>query len=85
MRKTALVAGVCIALLTACATTPEGGGGLARTDHYVALKSSAPGLAGGETRVYVREISAAAGSRIPKADRVVLFVHGGAYPGSTVF
>jgi pimeloyl-ACP methyl ester carboxylesterase len=85
MRKTALVAGVCIAFLTACATAPEGSGGLARTDHYVTLKSSAPGMAGGETRVYVREIAAAAGSRIPQADRVVLFVHGGAFPGSTVF
>jgi pimeloyl-ACP methyl ester carboxylesterase len=83
--KTALVVGLGIALVTACATAPESGGGLARTDHYVALKSSAPGLNGGETRVYVREISAAADSRIPRAERVVLFVHGGAFPGSTVF
>ena len=54
-------------------------------DHYLKLKSSAPGMAGGETSLYVRQIPAAANSPIPKADRAVLFVHGGVIAGATVF
>jgi pimeloyl-ACP methyl ester carboxylesterase len=75
----------CIAVLSGCAASPGNRQPLAKQDHYVKLKSSAPGMAGGETSVYVREIPAAASSPIAKADRAVLFVHGGSYPGSTVF
>jgi pimeloyl-ACP methyl ester carboxylesterase len=83
MRLVAIYA--CIGILSGCAALQESADPSARTDHYVKLKSSAPGMAGAETSIYVREIPAAPGSRIPKADRVVLFVHGGGFPGSTVF
>ncbi len=44
----------------------------------------APGLRGGETRLYVREV-APASSRIPAANRVVLFVHGSGTPAEVTF
>jgi pimeloyl-ACP methyl ester carboxylesterase len=73
-------------LLCACATVSDPpAAALTRVDHYVTLKSSAPALAGGETRLYVREITPAAGSTVAKAGRVVLFIHGGAWPGSTAY
>lgn len=83
MRLIAIYA--CIAVLSGCATSPEDRQPLVKQDHFVKLKSSAPGMAGGETSVYVREIPAAASSPIAKADRAVPFVHGGAYAGSAVF
>jgi pimeloyl-ACP methyl ester carboxylesterase len=76
---------ICAAMLFGCAALPEGSTEPARKDHYVKLKSSAPGMKGAETSIYVREIPAAPSSSIPKADRVVLFVHGGSTPGSEVF
>ncbi len=74
----------CLALF-GCVALPEKADGPGSKDHYVKLKSSAPGMNGAETSVYVREVPAAASSRIPPAERVVLFVHGGTVPGSLVF
>jgi pimeloyl-ACP methyl ester carboxylesterase len=83
MRLVAICA--CIGMLAGCAAVPESGEPFARKDHYVKLKSSAPGMKGAETSVYVREIPPAASSPVAKADRVVLFVHGGTFPGTAVF
>ena len=85
---------ICIASLLAasCATTagegPPAAGGqraLVRTNHYVAAKSPAPGLAGAETKLYVREVVAPGASPIPAADRVVLFIHGSGTPAEVSF
>jgi pimeloyl-ACP methyl ester carboxylesterase len=68
-----------------CVSMLEDAAPPARADHYVKLKSTAPAMAGAETSLYVRELPAARGSSIPKAERVVLFIHGGTNPGSLVF
>lgn len=76
---------ISLGLVCGCAIVPDERTPLVARDHHVKLKSSAPGMAGAETSIYVREIPAAASSIIPKLDRVVLFIHGGAYGGSTAF
>ena len=78
----------CLAAAAAasCATIPSEREGVTRTDHFVTVKSPAPGLEGGETKLYVREVaSAAASSPIPAADRVVLFIHGSGTPAEVSF
>ena len=62
-----------------------GGGEVTRTDHYVTVKSPAPGLAGGETRLYVREVARGGGSQVAASDRVVLFIHGSGTPAEVSF
>ncbi len=51
-------------------------------DHYVHVKSAAPGMAGQDAQIYVREVvlpsTALRGG--PGANRVVLFVHGAGTP-----
>ncbi len=48
-------------LLGGCAAVSDPpAAALARVDHFVTLASSAPAMAGGETRLYVREITPAA-------------------------
>src|SRR5436190_5705852 len=78
-----LLALALILTFSGCATAAEVSPGA--TDHYVKLKSSAPGMSGGETSVYVREVAASSSSSISKSDRVVIFVHGGIFAGSPVF
>jgi pimeloyl-ACP methyl ester carboxylesterase len=80
-----LVAAISSALVLSACAVIEDADSTPKADHYVKLKSSAPGMAGAETSVYVRHVPAAATSSVPKADRVVLFVHGGTVPGSVVF
>jgi pimeloyl-ACP methyl ester carboxylesterase len=71
-----------VLFVSACATLPQDG---SRTvEHYVTAKSGAPALRGGETRLYVREITPAS-SQIPAANRVVLFVHGSGTPSEVTF
>jgi pimeloyl-ACP methyl ester carboxylesterase len=56
-------------------------------DHYVTLKSTAPGMAGLPAQLYVRErvlAGAALRGAIP-SDRVVLFVHGAGTPAEVAF
>src|ERR1700682_895301 len=63
-------------------------------DHYVAVQSTVPAIAGQPAQIYVRERvqagaalrggAAAVGGGAP-ADRVVLFVHGAGTPGEVAF
>lgn len=70
-------------VLGACAAIPSGDTTVVRTDHYVAVTSTAPALAGRETRLYVREVAQA--NRAARSDNVVVFVHGSPAPGSVAF
>ena len=80
-----IIAIACTSILSGCAALAEGDAVLVARDHYVKLKSSAPGMKGAETAIYVREIAAPGSSRVPSSERVVLFVHGGTNPGTIVF
>src|SRR5882672_3761659 len=76
------------AVLTAsCATTGDDGSRLATVDHYVRVKSTAPGFAGGDAQIYVREVVlAGTASRTgPPPGGVVLFVHGAGTPAEVSF
>ena len=76
------------AVLTAsCATTGDDGSRLATVDHYVRVKSTAPGFAGGDAQIYVREVVlAGTASRTgPPPGGVVLFVHGAGTPAEVTF
>jgi len=53
-----------------------------RSDHYVDVKSTAPGMAGAVARIYVREVKAV-GQAKPRG--VVLFVHGAGTPAEVSF
>lgn len=74
-----------LGFVAACATAPRESADVTRTDHYVAVKSPAPGLAGGETRLYVREVASSSASPIPAPERVVLFIHGSGTPAEVSF
>jgi len=85
MRRTLLCCA--LPLLVACTTTPPDASapGPARTDHYVQVKSPAPGMNGGDGKIYVREVAVSGASAIPAARRVVLFVHGAGTPAEVSF
>ncbi len=73
-------------LAAACATTQDDGSRLASVDHYVTVRSTAPGHAGKESRIYVREVAlAGAAARNATANGVVLFVHGAGTPAEVTF
>lgn len=85
MRRQALLCA--LPLLFAC-TAPAPNGQASRpvsTDHYVTVKSTAPGMSGGEARIYVREVAVPGATMIPAARRVVLFVHGAGTPAEVAF
>jgi len=69
--------------LGGCAAITGGGPAVVRTDHYIAVNSAAPALAGKEVRLYVREVARANGAARPES--VVVFVHGALSPGSVAF
>jgi pimeloyl-ACP methyl ester carboxylesterase len=85
MRRTLLCCAM--PLLFACTTTPPdtSAPGPARTDHYVQVKSPAPGMNGGDGKIYVREVALGGSSAIPASRRVVLFVHGAGTPAEVSF
>ena len=70
-----------VLLLAAGCATMGGDRAVTRTDHYVTVKSTAPGHAGREARLYVREVSPADA----RAKDVALFVHGAGTPGYVGF
>ena len=75
-----------VLFLAACASTPDDGARLVRVDHYVAVKSSAPSMAGQDAKLYVREVvrrevQSGSGS----GAGVVLFVHGAGTPADVAF
>jgi len=77
-----------LALLLAASTGfGEDGSRLLSLDHYVRVKSTAPGIAGQAAQIYVREV-VLAGTALrggPAPDRVVLFVHGAGTPAEVAF
>ena len=82
---------VCLALLI-CALTPaksyaDDSQRLLTVDHYVAVKSDVPAIAGEMTQIYVREVVLAGGALRGTAapDRVILFVHGAGTPAEVAF
>jgi pimeloyl-ACP methyl ester carboxylesterase len=54
-------------------------------NHYVRVKSTAPGFAGQDAQIYVREVALAGTASREAADRVVLFVHGAGTPAEVTF
>ncbi len=69
---------VCLAAAIAASASAQER--LARTDHYVKVKSTAPAMAGQDALIYVREVSTARPSR-----GVALFVHGSGTPAEVSF
>ena len=79
-------AGTLLAVLAAGAWGDDGNR-LLRVDHYVAVESTVPAIAGQQTEIYVREV-AEAGTVLrggPAPDRVALFIHGAGTPAEVSF
>ena len=73
-------------LISACASLREDSSTLVRVEHYVSVRSTAPGHAGQESRLYVREVAlAGAAARNAATNGVVLFVHGAGPPSEVTF
>jgi pimeloyl-ACP methyl ester carboxylesterase len=76
-----------LALTQGAALRGDDGDRLLTVDHYVAIKSTVPGITGQMTQLYVRE-KATAGTVLRGGnltDRVVLFVHGAGTPAEVSF
>jgi len=59
---------------------------LLMVDHYVAVRSSVPVIAGQTAQIYVRErVEAGTALRGPAPNRIVLFVHGAGTPSEVAF
>jgi pimeloyl-ACP methyl ester carboxylesterase len=84
-RRIALVLGAVFALVAPARA--DDGEKLLSLDHYVSVKSTAPAINGQNAQIYVREVTLAntvlRGG--PRADRVVLFVHGAGTPAEVSF
>jgi len=71
-------------LLAACTSAPRVPDGLVGSEHRVRVASRAPGMAGHEARLYLRELAPAQDA--PRGARpVVLFVHGAGTPAEVSF
>jgi pimeloyl-ACP methyl ester carboxylesterase len=72
-------------LVSACASPSAGApGGLVTREHRVGIVSTAPGLAGQQAQLYLREV-APADDAGRGARRVVVFVHGAGTPAEVSF
>ncbi len=87
MHRPFCLAGLLALLVAACTTMSGDRAGLVTVDHYVRVKSTAPGFAGQDAQIYVREVvlsgSLSHGSAAPGG--VVLFVHGAGTPAEVTF
>ena len=87
MTRTFSVVFALTVMLTASSGFTQEGGRLLSVDHYVRVKSTAPGFAGQTAQIYVREIvrpgTALRGRMTP--GNVVLFVHGAGTPAEVSF
>ena len=82
----ALAAAVAMTAAAATATAADDGAGIARIDHYVKVKSTAPSMAGQDAMIYVREVvQAGPALRGGTALGVVLMVHGSGTPSEVGF
>ena len=71
----------------AASAQADDGARLVRLDHYVKVRSTAPGMAGQDAQIDVREV-VLPGTVLrggPGADQVVLFVHGAGTPAEVSF
>jgi len=80
MKQAIKVSAAALALIFGGAAAPRPD--VVRTDHYVTVKSTAPGMAGQDARLYVREVRLPGD---PKPKGVVLFVHGAGTPAEVSF
>ena len=86
MRHCALLVYVCALLLGGCATVHGDRSGLVTTNHYVAVKSTAPSMPGQLAMIYMREVRLASETSRPAGGAgVVLFVHGAGTPAEVSF
>ncbi|MEO7133692.1 MAG: alpha/beta fold hydrolase, partial [Vicinamibacterales bacterium] len=87
MHRTLPVLGALILILAASSGFGQDGVRLLSLDHYVRVKSTAPGFAGQTAQIYVREVvlpgTALRGRAAP--GNVVLFVHGAGTPAEVSF
>ena len=74
-----------VALLMGACSTMGGGAGLVTQEHYVRVKSTAPGIAGQDALIYVRELDARNSATGQGQKPVVLFVHGAGTPAEVTF
>ena len=90
MRRFAIALAVLVSSLFAVARGDDGER-LLTIDHYVAVKSTVPAIAGQPAQIYVRErMQAGTALRTSpgtsgQSDRVVLFVHGAGTPAEVAF
>jgi pimeloyl-ACP methyl ester carboxylesterase len=87
MRQRLLLALSACVLLFFASGSAQDGESLLSVDHYVRVKSTAPGMAGQAAQIYVREVvlpgTALRGRAAPGS--VVLFVHGAGTPAEVSF
>jgi pimeloyl-ACP methyl ester carboxylesterase len=87
MHRTLRVLGGLVLILAASSGFGQDRGPLLSVDHFVPVKSTAPGMAGQTAQIYVREVVfpgvALRGRQAP--DNVVLFVHGAGTPAEVSF
>jgi pimeloyl-ACP methyl ester carboxylesterase len=83
----ALSVGFVLAAGLAHLSAGDDGQRLLTIDHYVAVQSTVPAIAGQPAQIYVRErvLAGAALRGATSADRVVLFVHGAGTPAEVAF
>ena len=74
-----------VLFLSACATVGTDRPGLAVTEHYVPVKSTAPSMTGQTSLIYVREVTLPGGDSRGAGAGVVLFVHGAGTPAEVSF
>ncbi|MSV34342.1 MAG: alpha/beta fold hydrolase [Bryobacterales bacterium] len=74
-------------LFLACAAFADDGQRVLSVDHYVPLRSTAPGSTGQTTTIYVRELVQAGMSLrgATPAEHVALFIHGAGTPAEVAF
>jgi len=85
IRRAAVALAAAVAM-TAAAAAADDGAGIARIDHYVKVKSTAPSMAGQDAMIYVREVvQAGPALRGGAALGVVLMVHGSGTPSEVGF
>jgi pimeloyl-ACP methyl ester carboxylesterase len=77
----------CISALFPDYGIADDGDQLLTVDHYVSVRSTAPSMSGQVAQIYVRERLRAdtALEAASRADRIVLFVHGGGTPAEVAF
>jgi pimeloyl-ACP methyl ester carboxylesterase len=84
---TRILTAACLFLALSVALPADDSDRILTLDHYVTLKSTAPGMSGQPVQLYVRErvLAGAALRGAISPERVVLFVHGAGTPAEVAF